>query len=315
MGGITVQQSFQGSDFKRWLKPRRAHWQLYVMLVPAVVWLIIFCYVPMYGATLAFKDFSFAKGIWGSDWAGFKHFARLFKSYWFPTIIRNTLTISGLSLIISFPIPVILALMVNEIRNSRLKKIFQTVSYAPHFISTIVVCGMVMLFLNPTTGIINQIIAAFGGKKIFFMQKPYMFKWIYIISGIWQGAGWSAIIYFAALSGVDSSLLEAAEIDGASRLQKIWYINIPVLIPTIVILFIMQCGSILSVGYEKVYALQNSANVRASEVISTYVYKVGLEQKDFSFSTATGLFNSVINAIVLILANTLSRKVAHISMF
>lgn len=310
-----MQQSLSGSAFKRWLKPRRAHWQLYLMIIPALAWLIIFCYVPMYGATLAFKDFSFNKGIMGSDWVGFKHFTRLFKSYWFPTIMRNTLTISGLSLVISFPIPIILALMVNEIRNARLKKIFQTVSYAPHFISTIVVCGMVMLFLNPNSGIINQIIVALGGKSIFFMQKPLMFKWIYIISGIWQGAGWSAIIYFAALSGVDASLLEAAEIDGASRLQKIWYINIPVLIPTIVILFIMQCGSILSVGYEKVYALQNNTNVRASEVISTYVYKVGLEQKDFSFSTATGLFNSVVNAIFLILANTISKRAAHISMF
>lgn len=310
-----MQQRVHGAAFRRWLKPRRAHWQLYAMLLPALAWLIIFCYIPMYGASLAFKDFNFAKGIIGSDWVGLKQFCRLFKSYWFPTIMRNTLNISGLSLIISFPVPILLALMINEIQHTRLKKLFQTVSYAPHFISTIVVCGMVMLFLNPSSGIINQILAGLGGQRIFFMQKPHMFKWIYILSGIWQDAGWSAIIYFAALSGVDASLIEAAEIDGASRLQKIWYINLPVLVPTIVILFIMQCGSILSVGYEKVYALQNSANMRASEVISTYVYKLGLEQKDFSFSTATGLFNSVINAVFLVLSNTLSRKAAHISMF
>ncbi len=300
---------------KKWFKKRRERWQLYLMILPAVVWLIIFCYVPMYGVTLAFKNFNFAKGIIGSPWVGFVNFRRLFSSYWFPTIIRNTLTISLLSLVMGFPMPIILSLMINEISNIRIKKVFQTVSYAPHFISTIVVCGMVMLFLNPTNGIINKAIKALGGKSVFFMQKPEMFKWIYVISGIWQGTGWAAIIYVAALAGVDKELLEAAEIDGASRLQKIVYINFPVLVPTIVILFIMQCGSLLSVGYEKVYALQNSANVSGSEVISTYVYKVGLEQKDFSFSTATGLFNSAVNAVILIAANALSRKVTSISMW
>jgi len=269
----------------------------------------------MYGVVLAFKDYSFSKGILGSDWVGLTHFSRLFKSYWFPTIMRNTLTISLLSLVMSFPIPIILALMVNEIRSEKIKKTFQTVSYAPHFISTIVVCGMVTLFLSPNTGIINQVIVKLGGKSVFFMQKKDAFKWIYVISGIWQNSGWSAIIYTAALSGVDVSLLEAADIDGATRLQKIWYVNVPVLIPTIVILFIMQCGSLLSVGYEKVYALQNSANIRSSEVISTYVYKVGLVDKDFSFSTAAGLFNSIINAVILIIANTLSKRMSNISMW
>ena len=299
----------------RWLGRRLERWQLYLMILPAVLWLIVFCYVPMYGVTLAFKNYSFAKGILGSDWLGLVHFKRLFSSYWFPTIIRNTLTISLLSLALGFPMPILLALMVNEIQNKRLKQIFQTVSYAPHFVSTIVVCGMVILFLSPNNGIVNRALMALGGESIFFMQKAEMFKWVYVLSGIWQNTGWSAIIYVAALSGVDTALLEAADIDGASRIQKVIYINLPVLVPTIVILFIMQCGSLLSVGHEKVYALQNTANISASEVISTYVYKVGLQQKDFSFSTATGLFNSVVNAAILVLANTLSKKITSISMW
>lgn len=297
-----------------WRK-RRPRYQLYLMVLPALAYLLIFAYKPMYGIIIAFKDYSFAKGILGSEWVGFEHFTRLFNSYWFPVILKNTLTISLLSLLVSFPVPILLALMVNEIGNKRVKSVFQTISYAPHFISTIVVCGMVILFLNPSSGIINKLITLFGHEAVYFMQKPQMFKWIYVISGIWQGAGWSAIIYYAALSGVDSSLLEAAEIDGASRVQIIWYINLPVLIPTILILFILQCGSLMSVGYEKVYALQNNANISGSEVISTYVYKVGLERSEFSFSTATGVFNSVVNSTILLAANALSRRATKVSLW
>ena len=300
---------------RHWCRAEIRHWQLYIMVLPALISLIIFAYKPMYGIIIAFKDYSFKEGMLGSPWVGFEQFNRLFHSYWFPVILKNTLTISVMSLVLGFPIPIILALMVNEIQNEKIKRTFQTVSYAPHFISTVVICGMIILFLNPSSGIINRGVTALGGQAVDFMQKPTMFKWVYVLSGIWQGAGWSAIIYFAALSGVDKSLLEAADIDGASRFQKIIYINFPVLVPTMLVLLILQCGSLLSVGYEKVLLLQNNANLAGSEVISTYTYKVGLGQYDFSFSTATGLFNSIINAIVLVLANTLSQKCAKTSLW
>lgn len=298
------------TNLKKRLRKIAVHWQLYVMVLPAFVYLIIFSYKPMYGLIIAFKDYNFKKGIWGSDWVGLEHFIRLFGSYWFPIILKNTLTISCLTLIMGFPLPIIFALMVNELKGQKIRKLVQTVSYAPHFISVIVMCGLVILMLSPDGGIINTFLKALGMEPVYFMQKPEYFKWIYVISGIWQGTGWSAIIYIAALSGVDQSLVEAAEIDGASRFRKIVHIYFPVLVPTIIILLIMQCGSVMSVGHEKVYALQNSANLLGSEVISTYVYKVGLNNRDFSFATAVGLLNSVVNSIVLVTVNTISKKVS-----
>lgn len=243
------------------------------------------------------------------------NFHRLFRSYWFPIILKNTLTLSILSLLLSFPAPIILALAANEIRSEKRKRIFQTVSYAPHFISTVVICGMISVFLSPESGIVNILLNLVGVKSIPFLSKPALFKWVYVLSGIWQTVGWNAIIYIATLSSVDKSLLQAAEIDGANRIQKIRYVSFPVLVPTIVIMFILRCGSLLSVGYEKVYLLQNSANLSASEVISTYVYKVGLEQADFGFSTATGLFNNIVNCIILITVNQISKKVSDSSLF
>ena len=291
------------------------HWPLWVMMLPAIIWILVFVYKPMYGIIISFKQYNFRKGIIGSDWIGLSHFIRLVNSYWFPVIIKNTLTLSVLSLLIGFPIPIILALSANEISSDGVKNVFKTVSYAPHFISTVVMCGIIILFLSPSSGIINHIIKFFGGEPYFFMQENGAFKWVYVLSGVWQGAGWGAVIYFAALSGVDQSLLEAAEIDGASRFQRIIYINFPVLVPTITVLFILNCGSLLSVGYEKVYLLQNATNISASEVISTYTYKVGLINSDYAFSAATGLLNSVVNSIILISANTLSRKVTSNSLW
>lgn len=297
------------------LKRKDSHWQLWLMMIPAICYMLLFVYKPMGGILIAFQDFSLKKGIWGSDWIGFNNFIRLFRSYWFPIILKNTLTISLLSLLLSFPAPILLALAANEIRSEKRKRIFQTVSYAPHFISTVVVCGMITVFLSPESGVINILLELVGIEPVSFLAKPDAFKWIYVISGIWQTVGWSAIIYIAALSGVDKSLLEAAEIDGANRLQRIRYVNFPVLIPTIIIMFILRCGSILGVGYEKVYLLQNTANLSASEVISTYVYKVGLEDADFGFSTATSLFNNVVNCIVLLLSNKISKKVSGSGLF
>lgn len=285
-------------------------WQLYLMALPAVLYVLLFSYKPMYGILIAFKDYKIRLGIWDSPWIGLDHFERLFNSYWFPIILKNTVVISGLSIILGFPLPIILALMVNEIQNGKIRKGFQIISYAPHFVSTVVVCSMVVLFTSPSHGIINQAIVALGGDAYNFMMEPSVFKWVYIISGFWQGTGWGAIIYYATLSSVDKNLHEAAEIDGANRLQRIWYINVPVLIPTVVIMLIMRFGQIMSVGYEKVYLLQNGTNITGSEVISTYVYKVGLEQADFAFSTATGLFNSVVNCVFLVVVNKVCNKLS-----
>lgn len=290
-------------------------WRLYLMCLPAVIYFLIFAYKPMYGIIIAFKDYSMRLGIMGSPWIGFENFERLFSSYWFPIILKNTLTLSILTLILGFPIPIILALVLNEVKNSRIRKGFQTISYAPHFISTVVLCGMLTLFLSPSSGVINKIITMLGGESINFLQEPEMFKWVYVLSGVWQEMGWGSIIYFATLSGVDRALLEAADIDGATRLQKIWYINLPVLVPTILILLILNCGSLLSVGYEKVFLLQNATNLSASEVISTFVYKSGLEKADFSFGAAADLFNSVVNTIVLLTANMISKRTTKTSLF
>jgi len=284
-------------------------WQLYLMILPVLLYKILFNYKPMYGVLIAFKDFKLKNGIWGSEWVGFDNFERLFLSYTFPIALKNTLIISFLNLILNFPLPIILALSMNEIRNSKVKRLVQTVSYAPHFISTVVMCGMVILFLSPSHGIINQMIVFLGGEKISFMQEPHMFKWIYNLSGVWQNAGWGTIIYLSALAGVDKALLEAAEMDGASRFQRVRHINLPTIIPTITIMLILDCGHLLSLGYAKVLLLQNSANLSASEVLSTYVYKMGLENFDYSFSTAANIFNSVCNIILLLTVNKIANKI------
>lgn len=287
---------------------------LYLMILVPMAILIIFHYVPMWGVQIAFKDFRASLGITESPWVGLKHFKKFFSYYRFGDVMRNTLMINLYDLA-TFPLSLVLAILFNYIGAQKYKRFVQTVSYAPHFISTVVLCGMVILFLSPENGIINLAIEAFGGESVYFMAQPRMFKWIYVISGIWQGTGWSAIIYVAALSGVDKELLEAAEIDGATRFQKVIYINFPVLVPTIIILFILRCGNILDIGYEKVFALQNSANLNGAEVISTYVYKMGLVKSNFSFSTAAGLFNSLVNSAILLLANFISKKASQISLW
>ena len=297
------------------LKGILSNWQLYLFVLPAVLYFLVFHYAPMYGVQIAFRNYKATLGFWGSPWAGLDHFIRFFNSYYFETVMKNTLTLTGMSLVLGFPLPILLALLLNEVRHDRYKKLVQTVSFAPHFISVVVMCGMLTLFLNPSSGILNHIRTLFGLEAINFLQTPDMYKWIHVLSGIWQETGWASIIYFAALSGVDPSLLEAARIDGANKLQRIIHINFPVLVPTIITLLIMRCGSMLSVGYEKVYLLQNDANVSASEVISTYVYKAGLLQADFSFSSAVGLFNSVINCIMLVLVNYAAKRYSEASLW
>lgn len=291
------------------------NYDLYLMLLPTVVFIIVFAYVPMYGVTLAFKKYMPFEGIIGSPWIGFSHFERFFSNYKFTEILGNTLLISLYSFIASFPAPILLAISLNHLRNNKLKRIVQTVSYAPNFISTTVMVGMLLIYLSPTNGIVNQFLGLFGVDPINFMGEASLFKHIYVISGIWQGTGFGSIIYLAALSGVDTNLYEAATIDGANTLRKIVSIDLPTIQPVIGILLIMSIGGIMNVGFEKIYLMQNDLNVAASEVISTYTYKVGLIDNRMDYSTAIGLFNSVINCILLLVANTIARKAGETSLW
>lgn len=293
---------------KETIRLLKRNWVLYLFVLPAVAYVIIFNYVPMYGIQIAFKNYRAGLGIWGSPWAGLKWFEQFFASPNCWTLIKNTLAISIYSLIAGFPFPIILALILNYTRNMKFKRFAQTVTYMPYFISTVVLVGMISLFFSPSSGFVNTIIKAFGGEAIYFLGDPKLFRHIYVWSGIWQGMGYSSIIYIAALSGVSPELHESARIDGANIVQRMWHIDIPTILPTVVILLVMNVGSIASVGYEKVYLMQNSLNLSTSEVISTYVYKVGLESAQFSFSTAIGLMTTVINFILLIIANTASNK-------
>lgn len=312
--GVALSKEEKIKNRKKAIKAYTHNWVLYVFMIPAILYYIIFEYMPIYGIQIAFQDYRIGEAFGESTWVGFKHFLKFFNSVWFDVVLKNTLTISVLGLVLSFPIPIILALLLNEVQNMKFRKLVQTMTYAPHFISVVVLCGAINLFLSPSTGIIglfiNGIREFMGMKPVNIMMDGDAFKWIYVLSGIWQGTGWSSIIYFAALSGVDPGLVEAAKIDGANKIQCIRHINLPILIPTIVIQLILKSGSILSVGYEKVYLLQNDSILRASEVISTYVYRTGLQGAQYSFSAAVSLFNSVVNAAMLILVNSITRKLS-----
>ena len=302
------------SSRKRWQKVWR-NWELYLFIAPAFLYFLIFHYGPMYGIQIAFKNYNPARGIFGSQWVGFDHFVRFFDSYYFWDLMWNTLSISLYELAVGFPLPIILALAFNELKHKRFKKLVQTITYAPHFISVVVMVGMVIAFLSPSTGIIIHFIEWLGFDAPSFLTSPAWFKTVYVLSGVWQSAGWGTIIYLAALSAVDPGLHEAAIIDGANRLQRIRHVNIPVLVPTMTILLILNMGSLLGVGFEKILLLQNPLNMGASDVISTFVYRSGLENAQYSFSTAVGLFNSVINAFLLITVNQIVRKTSENSLW
>ncbi|MER2262502.1 MAG: ABC transporter permease subunit [Psychrobacillus sp.] len=289
-------------------------WQLYVFLLPALLYFLIFHYVPMYGVQIAFKNFMANQGIWGSPWIGFDHFTRFFDSYYFWRLIKNTIILSLYQLLL-FPLPIILALSLNELKNGAFKKWAQTLTYAPHFISVVVVVGMIVIFLDPANGLVNQIITLFGGEKIRFLDEAGWFRHIFVWSGVWQTLGWSSIIYLAALAGINPELHEAAEVDGASKLQRILHINIPGIFPTIVVLLILNIGSFMSVGFEKVLLLQNSLNSETSDVIQTYVYQAGLLEGQYSFAAAIGLFDSIINIALLITFNYVARKTSNNSLW
>lgn len=297
------------------LKKMKGNYQLYLFILPAFLYFIIFHYASMYGIQIAFKNYIAVKGIWGSPWVGLKHLNNFFQSYYFWVLIKNTVGIALYSLVAGFPIPILLALALNEVRNNRFKKLVQNVTYAPHFISTVVMVGMIIAFLSPSSGVVNEVIKALGGEAVPFMQKPGMFKSIYVWTGVWQGMGWGSIIYLAALAGIDPQLHEAAIVDGATRLQRIWHINIPGIMPTMVIMLIMHAGGIMSVGFEKVFLMQNPLNMERSDVISTYVYRMGLLNAQYSFSSAVGLFNSVINFILLVTVNSIARRINETSLW
>lgn len=300
---------------RRILHGRMDDLQLYSLLIPGVVFIFIFCYVPMYGAQIAFRDFSFRKGYWGSEWVGMKHFARYVTSSNFWPLMGNTLGISVYSLLAGFPIPVLLAFLLNELRSQKYKKTVQMVTYIPHFISTVAICSMITLFMDRSTGVINRLIVLMGGEAKAFLAEPRYFKTIYVLTGVWQEMGWGTIIYLAALSAVDPQMMEAATIDGANRLQKIWYINLPSIWPTICVMLILQIGSMLNVGYEKILLLQNNLNIEASDVISTYVYRLGIKDAQYSYTTAIGLFNSVVNVVLLLTSNWTIKRLSGTSLF
>ena len=289
--------------------------QLYLMLLPAIAFYLLFRYLPMAGVQIAFRDYRAIDGIWGSEWVGLKHFKRFIESVQFGTLIKNTLRISITNLIVGFPLPIILAILLNEVQSPRLKKVVQNITYAPHFISTVVLVGMVNMFLSPSTGLVNFIIGKLGGEATNFLAKAEAFLPTYIISGQWQNMGWNAIIYVAALANVDTQLYDAAKMDGANRFHKIWHVDIPAILPTAVTLLILNSGNLLNVGYEKTYLMQNSLNTSVSEIISTYVYKVGLINAKYSYTAAIGLFNSVINVTVLVIVNKIAKKLSDTSLF
>ncbi|GIP09853.1 sugar ABC transporter permease [Paenibacillus macerans] len=287
---------------------------LYLLLLPAFVLTLLFAYKPMYGGLIAFKDYSPALGIGDSPWAGFKHFEKFFNSYQFSTTIKNTIVISLYS-IATFPIPIVLALMVNQMRPNRFRRFFQTVSYMPHFISTVVMVGLMLILLSPSTGLVGNLYKLFGAEAPDLIGSAAWFSSLYVWSDVWQHVGWDSIIFIAALSTVDPSLYEAATVDGASRWHKIRYIDLPMLMPTAITLLILRVGGLLGVGFEKVYLMQNDLNITASEILSTYIYKIGLLSSQYSFSSAVNLFNTVINFLLLILVNQISKKYSENSLW
>ena len=281
---------------------------LYVLLMIPLAWYIIFKYIPMYGLQIAFKRFNPTLGISGSPGVGFTYFKQFFSSYYFIDVLWNTISLSLFTMLIGFPMPIILALLINEIKNNRFKKLIQNITYMPNFLSVVVIVSMLTLFSNKDYGLFNKITGLLGAASVDFMSKPSCFQPLYVFSNVWQFMGFNAIIYIAALAGVDQELYEAASIDGATRLQKIIHISIPCIMSTILIMFIMRIGNLMSVGFEKVLLMQNSVTLSSSEIISTFIYKNGIQKGQFSYSTAVGMFNSIINFILLVSANYISKK-------
>ena len=307
----------EGGKQRKWtLRKVLGSWQLYVLLLPALVWLVLFAYYPMYGLLIAFKDYKGKMGILGSPWAEplFKHFETFFSTSIAVNAIWNTVAISVLTLVVGFPVPVIFALLLNQIKNSKVRRSVQTISYAPYFLSTVVIVSIISMLFS-ANGLVNGVITSTGSKEVFFTSQPEWFRPLYIGTSVWQSTGFNAIIYIAALVGISPEYYEAAIVDGATRFQRILRIDLPLILPTIILMLILNVGNIMNVGYEKAFLMQNSMNTTVSELISTYVYKVGLQQAQYSFATAVGLFNSVVNFILLVAVNFVSKKFSDISIF
>lgn len=287
---------------------------LYLMIIPVLIFFILFHYKPMYGAIIAFKDYTPALGIAESPWVGWDNFTRFFSSVYFGRLIRNTILLSFYSLLFGFPAPIILALLLNEVKNKKFKGLTQTVTYLPHFISMIVVTGMLVDF-SMTSGLFNDIIELFGGERSPLLQNPDLYRTIYVASGIWQEIGWGSIIYLSALSGVDSQLYEAVQIDGAGKWKQLIHVTLPGIAPTIIIMFILKMGTLMNMGYEKTILLYNPATYETADIISSYIYRIGLLEQDWSYSTAIGLFNSVINLGLLLITNKIARKCGETSLW
>lgn len=296
---------------KRFKQTRALYW----FIVPGLLFYAIFKYYPIYGSQIAFRDYSPFLGFWKSEWVGMENFNRFFSSPDFWKIIKNTLVINLSNLIFSFPFPIILALMLNQLSNQRIKKFVQTVTYAPYFISIVVLVGMLYTMLSPYSGVINVLLKKMGMQAVFFMGKKDLYVPIYVLSGIWQTSGWSAVVYIAALSSVSEELHEAAIVDGAGRLKRIWHIDIPGILPTVMTMLILTAGQLLTIGFEKAYLMQNSINIDVSEVLSTYTYKRGLIDGDFSYASAAELFQSAINFAILVAVNRLSRRLNDVSLW
>jgi len=288
---------------------------LFMMLFPSLLYYFIFRYIPMYGVIIAFKDYNFISGIWGSKWVGLKYFKQFLQNPYFFRTLRNTFIISINSLFWFFPVPIIFAILLNEVKNTQFKKTIQTVTYLPHFISIVTVVGLLKQLTSPTTGVINAVIMTLGGNPInFFMEKGW-FVPLYVISAIWSDFGWGAIVYIAAISGIGQELYEAASIDGAGRFRQIWHITIPGIMPTVVILLILRMGSLLDVGYEKILLMYNEGIYETSDVISTYIYRNGIRQANYSFGTAVGLLNSTVSLALVIMSNYISKNVTEVGLW
>lgn len=295
---------------RRWRISLRRHWQLYLLTILPLAYFVIFKYVPISNAIIAFKNYSPVLGVWGSPWVGWTNFELMLQNPQFSTLLANTLILSGYAVLASFPIPIILALALNEVSHRWFQKTVQLVTYAPYFISTVVVVSMLILIMAPRLGVLSQVFGFFGVPAPDFLGDPDYFRHVYVWSDVWQTAGYSAVIYMAALSGIDPSLYEAAKVDGASRLRKIWHVDIPGIMPTAMIVLILSVGNIMAIGFEKTFLLQNPLNLGQSEIIATYVYKLGILNADFGTATAVGLFNSVINLVLLLVVNWVARRVS-----
>ena len=287
---------------------------LYVMALPVIAYYIIFHYLPMYGVVIAFKDYVPARGIWESGWVGFKHFQTFFSSTYFPRLLRNTLVINLKELLFSFPIPIVFAILLNEVRSTRFRRISQSITYMPHFVSTVVICGLLVDFTK-STGVLTNLFVALGMDRINMLSVPEYFQGIFIGGIVWQSFGWDSIIYFAALTGIDPALYDAARVDGAGRFKQILHVTLPGIAPTIVVLMLLRIGSMMSVSWDRIVLLYNPLTYETADVLSSYVYRIGLTKMQYSFATAVGLFNSGINILLLVAANTISRRVSENSLW